>query len=220
MQLEKGSFCASGRLDVGRRKEFVEQDVVATASRAFWRRGYLATSTRDLEAETKLSTASLYNAFENKRTLFRLSLEHYVEAYVRGGLREASKLPPHQRIDFFVNSVIAALAKPKGLASCLLVNSALELPEEEKELRTFVTACLDEVEAFFREALRAAVADGTLRMDIPLEDAARGLMAMLMGLHVLARRRPGRTALESAARPMLGLLRVVPSNDRNASWKG
>ena len=49
----------------------------------FWRDGYEATSLRDLAAEIGISGASLYNAFDDKRSLLREALQRYAEPSVR-----------------------------------------------------------------------------------------------------------------------------------------
>lgn len=62
---------------MARPREFDEQDVVARATHLFWRRGYNATSVRDLGAELALKQSSLYRTFTDKHTLFLRTLDHY-----------------------------------------------------------------------------------------------------------------------------------------------
>ncbi|MEM8645620.1 MAG: helix-turn-helix domain-containing protein, partial [Pseudomonadota bacterium] len=61
------------------RKQFNEDEALEAAMRAFWQRGYEATSLSDLEAATGLNKSSLYNAFESKEALFVRCLERYSE---------------------------------------------------------------------------------------------------------------------------------------------
>src|SRR3954465_1947470 len=61
---------------MARPRQFDEQEAVAQATYLFWRRGYNATSVRDLGAELHLTPTSLYRTFEDKHTLFLRALAH------------------------------------------------------------------------------------------------------------------------------------------------
>jgi TetR/AcrR family transcriptional repressor of nem operon len=62
---------------MARPRQFDEQDAVARATDLFWRRGYNATSVRDLGDELKLTPSSLYRTFVDKHTLFLRTLDYY-----------------------------------------------------------------------------------------------------------------------------------------------
>src|SRR5690349_18412495 len=62
---------------MARPRQFDEQDAVTRATGLFWRRGYNATSVRDLGAELELTPSSLYRTFTDKHTLFLRALDHY-----------------------------------------------------------------------------------------------------------------------------------------------
>ena len=63
---------------MARPREFDEQAVLDLTTQRFWSKGYEATSMRDLADSTGVTTASLYNAFGDKRALYRLVLDRYV----------------------------------------------------------------------------------------------------------------------------------------------
>ena len=64
---------------MARPREFDETAVLEAAIQCFWSRGYEATSVRDLAKKMALTGASMYNAFGDKRSLYRRALDHYVE---------------------------------------------------------------------------------------------------------------------------------------------
>jgi TetR/AcrR family transcriptional repressor of nem operon len=64
---------------MARPREFDEQAVLEAAVQCFWMHGYEATSVRDLAERMEITGASLYNAFGDKRSLFRRALDHYLE---------------------------------------------------------------------------------------------------------------------------------------------
>lgn len=65
--------------EVARPREFDEADAVRIAAETFWRRGYQATSIKELEEATGLTAGSLYKAYGSKRELFTLCLEQYMK---------------------------------------------------------------------------------------------------------------------------------------------
>ena len=58
-------------------KQYDETDVLERAMKAFWARGYEATSINDLVAATGINRGSLYAGFTDKRGLFMRALDHY-----------------------------------------------------------------------------------------------------------------------------------------------
>ena len=62
---------------MARLKAFDEEAALDAAVDCFWSRGYEATSVRDLADGMRIGGASLYNAYGDKRALFRKSLERY-----------------------------------------------------------------------------------------------------------------------------------------------
>ena len=138
---------------MGRPRAFDQTASLAAAIDAFWRRGYEATSVRDLAAAMSITGASLYNAFGDKRSLFRRCLEAYLDSHVRRRIREldGSDDPLVGIRAFFDDLVEASLRDRRG---CLLVNSAMEIAPWDGELAELIQASLDEIEAGFHRALK------------------------------------------------------------------
>lgn len=194
-----------------RPREFNEADVLDAATDAFWAHGYEATSTRDLVRETGLTQPSLYNAFGDKRALFRRVLEHYLERSLRERMAhlEAAHAPAEAIAAFFGETVERSLNDPLR-RGCLLVNSALEARPEDADLSAAIAQEIGQIEAFFVRCLRAAQALGTLPAATPPETGAAHLLAVLLGVRVLARTRPERTLIATATASALRLLGLPP----------
>ena len=64
---------------VGRPREFDEEQVLDAAMKAFWAKGYEATSLADLVSVTGLHKGSLYQAFGDKHSLFIQTLNRYLQ---------------------------------------------------------------------------------------------------------------------------------------------
>lgn len=198
---------------MARPRQFDEQQVLEAAVGAFWARGYEATSTRDLVRVTGLSQPSLYNAFGDKRALFRRALEHYLDHTLRERMaRLEATLPPGQAIAAYFGEIIERSVADRQQRGCLLVNSALEATDGDAEFKQAIADELELIRAFFLRCLRAAQAQGELPDRLVADAAAAHLLTVVLGIRVLARANPDRRLMSEAAHSALGLLGlpVVP----------
>lgn len=196
---------------MGRPREFNETEVLAAAVDCFWERGYEATSIRELADKMGLTGASLYNAFGDKRTLYRRALNHYIDTTFADRVhRLEGKLPPLQAVGAFFSEIIERSLDDKQRRGCMLVNSALEVAPHDPEFREIVTEVLGHIEAFFCRCVQAGQQDGTITTSQSATDLGRLLLGVHVGLRVIARTRPERTLLEGMVRPALALLNLHP----------
>jgi len=198
---------------MARPREFDETQALNAAVIGFWEHGYEATSVRRLAASMGITCASLYNAFGDKRALFRRALAHYVETgFSARAARLERDLPPHEAIVAFFREIVDRSVNDADRKGCLIVNSALELAPHDAEFRAVVEDVLNEMEAFFLRCLRAGQADGTISRAHQPQDLARLLLSVLMGLRVLARSHASPALLQGALRPVFVLLDPETSN--------
>jgi TetR/AcrR family transcriptional repressor of nem operon len=192
---------------MGRPREFDESEVLDAAVACFWERGYEATSVRELADRMGLTGASLYNAFGDKRALYRRALDHYIDASFADRVRRLEgRMPPRQAIAAFFTEIIQRSLEDPQRKGCMLVNSALEVAPHDTEFAAIVTQVLTEIEAFFRRCVQAGQRDGTITTSQSATDLGRTLLAVHIGLRVVARTRPERALLEGMVRPVLDLL--------------
>jgi TetR/AcrR family transcriptional repressor of nem operon len=192
---------------MARPREFDEATTIEAAIECFWRRGYQATSVRDLVDKMGISAPSLYNAFGDKRALFVRALDQYLERSTRARIKRLEdSLPPKQAIRRFIEEIIERSVNDREKRGCFLINSALEVAPHDRELGALIADRLGEIEAFFRRSIEAAQADGAVPRGRVAKDLARLLLGVLLGIRVLARSRPERALLEGVARPAFALL--------------
>ena len=192
---------------MARPREFDETAALDAAVQCFWKRGYEATSTRDLAAKMGITGASLYNAFGDKRSLYRRALDHYVDQSFRDRIgRFEGNFGPRDAIGAFFDEIVKRSLSDKQRKGCMLVNSALEVAPHDPEFHRVVNAVLEQVEAFFLRCVVAGQRDGTIANSQSAEDLARLLLSTLLGIRVLARTRPERALLEGLVRPIFALL--------------
>ncbi|HEY6258539.1 MAG TPA: TetR/AcrR family transcriptional regulator [Xanthobacteraceae bacterium] len=202
---------------MARPREFDEAAALDSAIDCFRRRGYHATSVRDLAISMGIGGTSLYNSFGDKRALFVKALERYLNLSVRARLRRLEEsYPPQRVIPAFFREVIERSLNDRTRGGCLLINSALEIGPHDPKLGSEIARHIGEIEAFFRRTIRASQADGSVAASLDAKDVARLLLGILLGIRVLARSRPDRAVLEGMVRPALGLLGQAIEDDSAA----
>jgi TetR/AcrR family transcriptional regulator, transcriptional repressor for nem operon len=194
---------------MGRPREFDEAVVLNAATEFFWTRGFEAASSRELADRMGLTTASLYNAYGDKRSLYRQILQRYADdALGWCGETLARQGPAIEALqDFFFALAEAAVADPdkKG---CLIVNAGLETAPHDPEFKTIVAAVFRRLERSFRDCVRRGQADGSVTRAQSADDLARLLLGTMLGIRVLARSRPERALLEGVARAATRFLKA------------
>lgn len=191
---------------MARPREFDETTVLEAAMQCFWARGFGQTSIRDLAEQMGITGASLYNAFGDKRSLYRQAFVHYLAQTVRDRVARLERLPPLTAIRAFFEEIIDRSVDDEQRRGCMLVNAALELAPYDNEFQELVVEELSFIEAFFRRCVEAGQKDGTIAGALPANGLARLLLSVLIGVRVLARTCPERMVLEGAANSVLALL--------------
>ena len=182
---------------MARPREFDEALVLDAAVQCFWSRGYESTSVKDLMEKTGLTAASLYNAYGDKRAMFRTALDHYIESSIGARIRRCEALPPRDAIASFFDDILRRSLSDRDRKGCLVVNSALELGPHDPEFRETISEALRRIESFFLICVEKGQADGTVASSRPAVGLAQHLLGVLMGVRVLARVRPERPLLYS-----------------------
>lgn len=192
---------------MARPREFDEDEVLDAAVQCFWARGFGATSVRELAEGMGLTSASLYNAFGDKRALYERALAHYLDHSVRERIaRLESTVSPREAIASFFREIILRSACDRLRRGCLLVNAALEVAPHDAQFRRIVATELKLIEGFFLRSVQSGQRSGDISLAQDAHDMARLLLGVLLGLRVLARSRPDRELLEGVARPALAML--------------
>ena len=192
---------------MARLREFDEERALDGAVDCFWKRGYEATTVRDLAEAMKIGGASLYNAYGDKRALFGKSLERYASRSMRDRIaRMEAEHRPKEAIRAFLTEIIDRSLKDPDRKGCLLINSALDVAPHDAEIGKVVGGYLDELRAFFRRNIEAARKAGQVPRTVDAEEVSGHLLGVVLGVRVLARTGARRKLLDGVARPALRLL--------------
>jgi TetR/AcrR family transcriptional regulator, transcriptional repressor for nem operon len=209
MEIAAPIAVAGTRRVMARPREFDEMAVLEAAMNCFWAQGFEQTSVRDLAERMGITGASLYNAFGDKRSLYRQAFIHYLAQTVRDRVARLDKLPPAQAIRSFFDEIIERSVDDEQRRGCMLINAALELAPYDPEFRQLVTEEMIFIESFFLRCIEAGQKDGSIADGRPAKDLATSLLSVLIGIRVLARTRPQKEVLKGAANGLLGLLGAV-----------
>jgi TetR/AcrR family transcriptional regulator, transcriptional repressor for nem operon len=188
---------------MARPREFDEGVVLDATVQCFWAHGYEATSVKDLMEGTGLTAASLYNAYGDKRAMFRTALDHYIENSIAVRIRRCGVLPPRDAIRSFFDDILRRSLDDRERKGCMVVNSALEMAPHDAEFRETIAETLKRIESFFLVCVEKGQADGTITSSRSAVGLAQHLLCVLMGVRVLARVRSERALLDGAIRTAL-----------------
>jgi len=190
-----------------RPREFDEAEVLERATQWFWVHGYEGASVRDLATKMGITGASLYNAYGDKRTLYRVVLDRYAEQAL-GWCVDAldSGQPPRAALQGFFAVLASDTAQDLQRRGCLVVNAGLEMAPHDPDFQAVVAAVFEQIEALFRRCVERGQADGSISARQPAEDIARLLLATMLGVRVLARTRPDAPFLEGLVRSVNAIL--------------
>jgi TetR/AcrR family transcriptional repressor of nem operon len=154
----------------------------------FWRKGYEATSLADLCEAMGMSKSTLYAVFGDKRQLFLSAIRAYSDDLL-AELRKNYEMSagPIEFIEQVLRSV-AREAGPRGeRRGCLVMNSATEFAQSDRDVARIVSHTLDQMAGVFADALARARRDGTIRRGAPgpmalyLVSTIAGMKTMVKG---------------------------------------
>jgi TetR/AcrR family transcriptional regulator, transcriptional repressor for nem operon len=170
----------------GRPKAYNRSDVIQTATRLFWAKGYAGTSLTDLTAAMHLSKSSFYTAFSSKDALFNLCLETYGKAFFKEMvLMVTADQPVLDSIRVFFLNLAREHQSSHGTRGCLLVKSANEIGMNHPNISPVLTRLLRIAESTFRNALELAKRRDELPPSFDADRGATFLLLQLCGLRTL-----------------------------------
>jgi TetR/AcrR family transcriptional regulator, transcriptional repressor for nem operon len=194
---------------MARPREFDEETVLEAATQRFWNNGYEATSMRDLADHTGMTTPSLYNAFGDKKAIYRLVLDRYVHLALTACAETFSgERPAVAALERYFDALIEEALADALQKGCFVVNTALEVAPHDADFRDLVTNVFGQVEKYLRDCIASGQSDGTIRTKLPAADLARLFFGATLGIRVLARTSMDRELLSGVVRPLFALLQT------------
>lgn len=179
---------APARRSPGRPREFDAEAALNAALLVFRQRGYHAASVSDLSTAMALTPGSIYKAFTDKRTLFALAFQRYLEVRY-AGLQErlAAEATGRGKLSAMLEYYAEVSHGLEGRRGCLVVGSASQMATFDAELAEMVAQALRRVEAKLVELVRLGQADGSISTQQDAVVLAQTLLCVLQGLRVVGK---------------------------------
>lgn len=182
----------------GRPRSFDRDAALDQAIRLFWRKGYEATSVRDLSEELGIGQPSLYNAFGDKRTLFNEAVDVYDRTYggfIHAALDEETTAVAAMRR---ILSEAPARYTRRGLPRGCLVRCG-DAGTDDAQVRASLSRMREENTSRLRRTIEADVAAGVLPEGTDAAGLAGYVLAVLNGMVLQSRDGATRQDLEKIA---------------------
>src|SRR5690348_10212571 len=149
-------------VDRGRPRSFNLETALDRALQLFWKKGYEGTSLSDLTRAMHINRPSLYAAFGDKESLFRKTLDRYMDQQTRYW-REAIEAPTiGELLERLLYGAAEAMSRAGSPGGCLLVQGALTCSAEAEPVRRELIARRQAGEFAIRDRLKRAKKEGDL----------------------------------------------------------
>ena len=169
-------------------KSFDLDEAVDQSISVFMAKGYEATSLSDLLTAIGINKGSFYNAFGSKKKLFTQSLLKYDNEQRKAMLDELSQMQdPLKAIGSLFDALIEQSVTRDCKKGCLMVNTALDLPNHDAATEKLVKHSMSEMEVFFRQQIELGHKQESIAKSVSASETAKGLVTLVVGLRVLAR---------------------------------
>lgn len=196
---------------MGRVRGFDIEEALDVALELFWQQGYEGTPIHALCRAMSLQPGSVYAAFGSKRDLFVAAVRRYIETVSAEAVDRINGVPSGlQGLREYFDHLVDAMVDGKRAWGCLVTNSLVEFAARDPELAGMFQLHLARLQTSFAAALARARAEGELRPGAGPESAGM-LVAVVQGMNVMAKGRPGRRALQDVVEATLAGLAAPPA---------
>jgi len=191
-----------------RKKEFDEDELLEKAVNLFWQKGYNATSAQDLVDGLGINRSSLYNAYTDKRTLFKMSLTHYQLKQTNAMIAMLARAENAKKaLKQVFSRLVQESAEDGTLRGCFMVNTAVELASIDEEIGAIVKKNNKSVEDALTKLIEKGQKDGQFSSKTNARAFARFIFGNITAIKVAARTGADRKTLEDTAEIALAALK-------------
>lgn len=171
-----------------RPREFDTDTVLEAAMKAFWNRGYEATSMADLMEVTGLQKGSLYKAFGDKHALFMATLKRYMET-ILDEMRAVAAQHEHpvKQLEKIMEHMIHKALHTDGCNGCYAVNVLAERSSYDEQAAAMLEQEKMNMANVFVPIFAQGQAMGAFRADEPAEKLFYFYVTFMAGLATLSK---------------------------------
>ncbi|MBO6827224.1 MAG: TetR/AcrR family transcriptional regulator [Sneathiella sp.] len=182
-----------------RAKCFDREEALQKAMKAFWARGYEATSVQDLVDSMGINRGSLYDTFGDKHQLFLAALDQYTKKSLsRGSALKQEGNALEILTDYLYAFMYRTLEDPEK-RGCFITNTTVERSSYDPECAKVVGEYYGKVEQDIAELIARGQRDGNIVNNRDAADLASFFVGVMQGVRVMGKCRPE----EKTLRPMV-----------------
>lgn len=146
---------------MARNLEFNEDEVIQKAMEVFWRKGYAATSMRDLTDAMQINISSLYNSIGDKHELFIRCIRHYTNGRIQSAQKRVANFDsPFAALESFINDAAKTIISEPN--SCMCVKATFETEGNDPEVQKAINEYNDHVHQFIKRMVENAQEAGEI----------------------------------------------------------
>lgn len=176
---------------MARNARYDRKTALDRAVQLFWKRGYYATSMKQIEEALDMRPGSIYAMFGSKDRLFSEALQLYAlqsqEMFDEEFTQQESVLTGLQN---YLRRIVEACTPDSATPArtCMMVKTLLETSNTHSSISSQVNVLLQNVENSMASILQRAKETGELIANTDTERLARLLQAQIIGLRSFAQR--------------------------------
>ena len=186
------------------------EKILVQASQLIHSKGYNHTSIQDILDSASVTKSNFYYHFHSKEQLaFEMLGERMRQFYAIaiGPSLDNDSLDPLQRIEMFLDRVLAISRSPVGRLGCPFGNLAQEMSAIHESLRLalsdFFLACTERLEQCFEEGKEA----GVFKESLPSRQFAEFALAQIQGSYLLRKTHKDSLVMERNVETLRHLIR-------------
>lgn len=173
----------------------------------FWKKGYSATSMKELEQAMGLKITSIYNAFGNKRALFEKALNYYLQHILIKFVESLNNADsPKNALTAVLMEVIHLHFNPSHPGGCLVVFSILENEQHDENSKNILNSALNLLHDAIIQRLEKDKEKGQIAHEVDCHATANHMTALITGMITMAKAGFTQKELEKLVNNAVGIL--------------
>lgn len=159
--------------------------LVEKAQEIFWLHGFKGISAKELAEHVGVSTSIIYSKY-SKELLFMDSLDYYTSTYSDPFLQQLRETTEGlDSLKAFFYSLVEALLDKTFPKSCLMVNTIVEMRNENQDVIDRYEHYLTVLRDSYKVVLDKAYAQGQIKNEKSIDNYADFLLGMIFSLSIL-----------------------------------
>ena len=164
--------------------------LVEKAQEIFWIHGFKGISAKELAEHVGVSTSTIYNKY-SKEMLFMDSINYYTSNYSDPFLQQLRETTEGlESLKAFFYSIIEALLNKSFPKSCLMVNTVVEMRNENRNIINLYDKYFETLTDSYKVVLSKAFALGQIKDEKSIDTYAEFLLGIIFSLSILYKIKP------------------------------